>query len=79
MPLADAVNGGVGRLDVVIALQVPDDANRPHVVCPTQVKDFLDDVIGCLVRVVVRTAPAARESGFAELAVPVSPEVEGRR
>ena len=35
MALADAVHGRVGRLDVVIALQVPDDANRAHVVRPT--------------------------------------------
>ncbi len=59
-------------------MQIPDDANWAHVLRPTQVKDLLDDLIGCLVRVIVRAAPATRESSFAELAVPVSPEIEGR-
>ena len=47
-------------------------------VCPAQVKDLLDSLIGRLVRVVVAAGPATREPGFAELLVSVSPEVESR-
>jgi hypothetical protein len=59
MSLANPVNGGIGCLDAVIALQVPHDPNRPHVICPAQVQDLLDNLVGCLVWVVVMTTPSA--------------------
>lgn len=40
MTLADPVGGRVGCLDVVIPLQVPDDALRPHVVRPAPVQNL---------------------------------------
>jgi hypothetical protein len=78
VPLADAVHGRVGSLDVVIALQVPDDANGTHVIRPPKGKDLFDHLIRRLVRMIMRTVLAPREPGFAKLAVPVSPQVESR-
>ena len=63
MPLADPVNAGVRCLDVVIPLQIPDDALRPHVVCPAQVQEFFNDLFGRFVRVVLGAAPSARHGG----------------
>ena len=34
MSLADPIDGRVGRPDAVVAPEVPDDTNRPHVVGP---------------------------------------------
>ena len=62
----------------MVALQVPDDANRTHVIRPAKVQDLLDDLVRCLVRMIVRTVLTTREPGFAELAVSISPEVERR-
>lgn len=39
-PLADPIDGSVGCLDVVVALQVSDNAYRSHEVGPTQVRDL---------------------------------------
>jgi hypothetical protein len=78
MFLADSVDRGIRGLDVEVALQVPDDANRAHVVGPAKVKDLLDHLVGSLVRVVVVAPHSTREPGFAVLAIAVSPEVEGR-
>ena len=78
MLLADAIHGRIRSLDVVVPLQVPDDPDRTHVIRPTKVKDLLDHLVGRLIRMIVRALPPTREAGFAALAVPVSPEVEGR-
>jgi len=56
MPLADPIDGRVRRPDAVVAIQVPDDTNRPHVVCPAQVQDLLHHLIGRFARVVVGAA-----------------------
>ena len=76
MPLADPIDRCIRSLDVVIALQIPNDPNRVHVIGPPQVQDLLNNLVGSLVRMVVGVALATREPGFAELAIPVSPEVE---
>ena len=59
MPLAHAIHGCVRGLDVVVALKVPNDANRSHVIGPAQVQDLLNHLIGRLVRVVVMAATPA--------------------
>ena len=48
MPLADPVDGRVGRLDVVVASEVPDNADRPRVV--RAVQDLFNHLVGRLVR-----------------------------
>jgi len=78
MPFADPIDGRVGRPDAVVAMQVPDDTNRPHVVGPAQVQDLLHHLIGRLVRVVVGAASAASEPFLTEFAIPIPPQVEGR-
>ena len=49
VPLAHAVHGCVRGLDVVVALQVPNDANGSHVIRATQIQDLLNDLPGGLV------------------------------
>ena len=78
MLLADAIHGRIRRLDVVVPLQVPDDANGAHMVRPAKVENLLDHLVGRLVRVTKGLRSLARESGFAELAVARSPEIERR-
>jgi hypothetical protein len=78
MPLADPIDGRVGRPDTVVAMQVPDDTNRPHVVGSAQVQDLFHHHIGRFVRVVVGATSAASESLLTELAIPIPPQVEGR-
>ena len=78
VPLADPIDGCVRGLDAVVALEVPDDAQRPHVVRPPQVEDLLHDLFGRLVRVVVGTAPPALQTLVAELAVSTPPQLERR-
>jgi hypothetical protein len=78
MLLADAIHGRIRRLDVVVPLQVPDDANRAHVIGPAKVRDLIDHLVGRLVRMIVRALPATCEPGFVELPVSVSPQVERR-
>jgi hypothetical protein len=51
MPLADPIDGRVGRLDAVIALQIPDDSYRAHVIRAPEVQDLLDDLFRGLVGV----------------------------
>jgi len=51
----------VGGLDAVVALQLPGDADRPHVVCPAQVQGRVHDLIRCLVWGVVGAAPSASD------------------
>jgi len=77
MPLADAVDRGIGGLDVVVALEIPGNADRPHVIGPSQVQDLFNDLIGRLVGVIVRAAPAAFQALVAELSISISPEIEG--
>ncbi len=59
MALANPIHRGVRGLDIEVALQVPNDPNRPHGVRPAQVQDLLYNLVGCLVRVVVMTTPSA--------------------
>ena len=59
MSPADPIDRRIGGLDVVVALQVPHDPNRPHVIRPTQVQDLFHHIIGGLVRVVVGATPSA--------------------
>ena len=76
MLLADAIHGRIRSLDVVVQLQIPDDANRAHVIGPAKVKDLLDHLVRRLIRMIVRALPATREPGFAELAVSIAPQIE---
>ena len=76
MPFSDAVHRRIRSLDVEVALEIPDDANRSHRVRPTEVQDLLDHLVGRLVRVVVGASPSPRKSGFAELSLSVSPQIE---
>jgi hypothetical protein len=73
VPFADSIHGRIRSLDVMVPLQISDDANRAHVIGPAKVKDLLDHLVGRLIRMIVRALPATCEPGFAELAVPVSP------
>jgi len=60
---ADPVDRRIRGLDVVVALEVPHDPNRPHVIGPPQVKNLLHYIIGGLVGVVVgAAAPATRQA-----------------
>ena len=78
MPLADPIDGRVGCLDVVVALQVPDNAYRPHVVGPAQVQNLVHDLISRFVRVIVGAAPPTSQPLLAEFTISVPPEVAGR-
>jgi len=78
MPFADPIDGGVGGLDIEVALQVPHDAHRPHVVRAAQMQDLVDDPIGRLVRVVMGAAPPTLQPLVAELSISGSPEVKRR-
>ena len=63
MSPTDPIDGRIGGLDVVVALEVPHDPERSHVVGPTQVQDLFRHIIGGLVRVVVgAAAPATRQA-----------------
>ena len=65
MSPADPVDRRIRDLDVVVALQVPHDPNRPHVIGPTQMENLLHYIIGGLVGVVVgAAAPATRQALF---------------
>jgi hypothetical protein len=58
MSLAHAIDGCVGSSDVMVSLQVPNDAYRPHVVRAAEIQDLLDDLVRSLVgMVVVAAAP----------------------
>jgi hypothetical protein len=76
MALADAIDRGIRGLDVVIALEIPGNADRPHVIRPSKVQDLFDDLIGRLVRVIVRATLPALQTLIAELAISVSPFIE---
>ena len=63
MSPADPIDRRIGDLDVVVALQVPNDPNRPHVIGPTQMENLLHYIIGGFVGVVVgAAAPATRQA-----------------
>jgi hypothetical protein len=74
--IAGTIRRRVGRLDVVVALEMPDDPDRSHVIGPTQVQDLLDDFTRRLVRMVMRAAFAAVQPLVAELAISVSLDIE---
>ena len=63
MSPADPIDRRIGGLDAVVAIQVPHDPDRPHVIRPTQVQDLFHHIIGGLVGVVVgAAAPATRQA-----------------
>ena len=62
----------------MVSLQIPDDANRAYMVRPAKVENLLDPLVRRFVRVVMGLRSLARESGFAELALARSPEIERR-
>ena len=70
MLLADAIHGRIRSLDVMVPLQIPDDANRAQVIGTAKVKDLLDPLVGRLIRMIVRALPATCEPGFADVAIP---------
>jgi hypothetical protein len=79
MALADAIHGRVGRLDVVVPLQISGDPNRTGVARRVQVSNLFDRLIRRLARMIVGTVLAPREPRFAKLAIPVSPQVESEK
>lgn len=74
----DSVDGCIRGLDLMVALEVPDDADWPHVVGTAQVKDPIYDFLRILVWVVMANRPAADQSLLPEFSVSTSPDVEGR-
>jgi hypothetical protein len=78
MPLADPIDRCIRSLDVVIALQIPDDSDRSHVVGPAQVQDLFNDLIRRLVGGLVRTAASAFQPLVTKFAISVSPFIERR-
>jgi hypothetical protein len=56
---AFSVHRRIGGLDVVLALQIPNDPNRAHVIGPTQMQNLFHHIFGGLVRVVVGAAASA--------------------
>ena len=62
----------------MVALKVPEDAYRPHVIRGVEIPDLLADLISSLVGlVVVGAEPPTVGPLVARVSVPVSPEVEG--
>ena len=60
----------------MIALQIPDDAHRSEVILAPQKQNLLRDVVGGLVRVVVRDRSPADETSFTPAPVGVTLPVE---
>ena len=74
----DSVDGCAGGFDLVVALEVPDDANRSDVVRTVEVKDPIRDLSSSLIWVVMGNGAAADQSLAPEFSVSISPDVEGR-
>lgn len=62
----------------MIARQVPDDAHGTEVVLSAQVKNLLRDLCWCLVGVVVRHRPLARQPSLTLGFLGLAPSVEAR-
>jgi len=45
----NAVNPSIRDFYAVVALQLPNNPNRPEVIFTTKIKDFLDDLGWCLI------------------------------
>ena len=73
----DPIHAGAGNTDRVIAFQVPNDANRTHVVCSAQMQDFLYHFWWRLVRHLMRDGLLLNQPRIALRLIGSSPQVEG--
>jgi hypothetical protein len=76
MALEGAVHRGVADPDVVVALQVPDNPDRPEVIGPPQMEDLVDDRGGCGLRVETSARLLVDEPGLTLLLIGGPPQVE---
>src|SRR6516225_4150879 len=76
MALEGAVHRGVADPDVMVALQVPDNPDRPEVIGPAQMEDLVDDRWGRGLRVGTSAGLLVDQPSLALLLIGGPPQVE---
>lgn len=64
--LEDSADACFGNCDVVIAREIPDDADRPEVIRAAQMQDLVGDLRRCPVDRILGDRLGVDEPGFAE-------------
>ena len=65
----DSVDAGIRDLEAVIALQVPDDPDRPQMVLTPEVQNLFLDLGRCSIGMPFRYRLAIDEAGFTSLSI----------
>ena len=76
-PTQGAVDGGVTHSNIVITLQVPDDANRPEVIFTSQMNNFCNNFCWHFTGMVLGCRRLLSKSRLTLFIVPVFPPIEG--
>ena len=72
----DATDAGVEDFELMKALKIPDDADRPEGIVAAQVQDFLGNCLRRPVRMVVRNRSLIGRPGLAVICESMQPSIE---